>query len=217
MNKLPAIKDVYGDIELAVKQDGLIAVLNQPPNPEWVKEHPTIRNHKYIPIERIEWLLKSIFKTNQYIEVIKTGLLLNAVEVTVRVHYKDLTTGEWMFHDGVGAQEIQTQSGTGALKLDMSNINRGAIAMALPIAKTLAVKDACDMLGNIFGANLNRKDYIEYDIDLTLQPMDEKHPNWEKVKAAVKSKNYTVEAVEAKYTLTDQAKETLKNLYNGTI
>ena len=36
-------------------------------------------------------------------------------------------------------------------------------------------------------------------------------------KAAIKSKNYTIEAVEAKYTLTDQAKETLKNLYNGTI
>ena len=99
----------------------------------------------------------------------------------------------------------------------MSNINRGAITMALPIAKTVAVKDACDHFGNIFGANLNRKDYIEYGIDLTLQPMDEKHPNWEKVKAAVKSKNYTVEAVEAKYTLTDQAKETLNNLYNGTI
>ena len=24
-----------------------------------------------------------------------------------------------------------------------------------------------DMLGNIFGANLNRKDYIEYNIDLS--------------------------------------------------
>ena len=99
----------------------------------------------------------------------------------------------------------------------MSNINRGAIAMALPIAKTLAVKDACDHFGNIFGANLNRKDYIEYGVDLTLQPMDEKHPNWEKAKAAVKSKSYTVEDIEAKYTLTDQAKETLKKLYNGKI
>ena len=217
MGKLPSIKNVYSDIELAVKQDGLIAVLNQPPKPEWVKDHPTIKNHKYIPIERIEWLLKSIFKTNQYVEVLKTGLLLNAVEVTVRVHYKDLTTGEWMFHDGVGAQEIQTQSGTGALKLDMSNINRGAIAMALPIAKTLALKDACDHFGNIFGANLNRKDYIEYGVDLTLQPMDEKHPNWEKVCEAVKSKSYTPNQVAEKYTLTEESRIYLTNLYNGTV
>ena len=50
MEKLPAIKGIYENIELAVKQDGLIAILNQPPKPEWVKEHPTIRNHKYIPM-----------------------------------------------------------------------------------------------------------------------------------------------------------------------
>ena len=62
MSKLPAIKDVYGDIELAVKQDGLMAVLNQPPKQEWVKEHPYVKNYKYLPIERVEWLLKSIFK-----------------------------------------------------------------------------------------------------------------------------------------------------------
>ena len=30
MEKLPAIKDIYGVIELAIKQDGLIAILNQP-------------------------------------------------------------------------------------------------------------------------------------------------------------------------------------------
>ena len=212
MSKLPAIKDVYGDIELAVKQDGLMAVLNQPPKPEWVKEHPYVKNYKYLPIERVEWLLKSIFKTGYKIEVMKTALMLNAVEVTVRIHYRDIITGEWMFHDGVGAQEIQTQKDSGHLKLDMSNINRGAITMALPIAKTVAVKDACDMLGNIFGANLNRKDYIEYDIDLTLQYMDEKHPNWTKVCEAVKSKSYSIDNIKEKYNLTQEAENYLRNL-----
>ena len=212
MNKLPAIKDVYGDIELAVKQDGLMAVLNQPPANEWVKEHPYVKNYKYLPIERVEWLLKSIFKTGYKIEVLKTALMLNAVEVTVRVHYRDIITGEWMFHDGVGAQEIQTQKDSGHLKLDMSNINRGAITMALPIAKTVAVKDACDHFGNIFGANLNRKDYIEYGIDLTLQPMDEKHPNWTKVCEAIKSKSYSIDDIKGKYNLTQEAENYLRNL-----
>ena len=212
MSKLPAIKDVYGDIELAVKQDGLVAVLNQPPKPEWVKEHPYVKNYKYLPIERVEWLLKSIFKTGYKIEVLKTALMLNAVEVTVRVHYRDIITGEWMFHDGVGAQEIQTQKDSGHLKLDMSNINRGAITMALPIAKTVAVKDACDMIGNIFGANLNRKDYIEYDIDLTLQYMDEKHQNWTKVCEAIKSKSYSIDDIKGKYNLTQEAENYLRNL-----
>jgi len=53
MNKLPAIKDVYNNIELAVKQDGLMAVMNQPPLKEWVKEHPYIKGYKYLPIERV--------------------------------------------------------------------------------------------------------------------------------------------------------------------
>ena len=36
-------------------------------------------------------------------------MLLNCVEVTVRIHYKEPITGEWMYHDGVGASEIQTK------------------------------------------------------------------------------------------------------------
>jgi hypothetical protein len=67
-----------------------------------------------------------------------------------------------MYHDGVGAQELQTQAGTGNLKLDMSNVNRGAVTMALPIAKSVAIKDACDHFGDLFGANLNRKDTIQF-------------------------------------------------------
>ena len=89
MSNLPKIKDIYENIELAIKKDGLIVVLNQPPKVEWVKEHPYIKGYKYLPIERIEFLLKSIFKTDYKIEVLKTGLLLNTVEVTVRVHFRD--------------------------------------------------------------------------------------------------------------------------------
>lgn len=214
MSNLPKIKDIYSNIELAVQQDGLMVVLNQNPLPAWVKTHPYIKDYKYLPIERIEYLLRSIFKTNYKIEVLKTGLLLNTVEVTVRVHYKDIVTGEWMYHDGVGAQEIQTKQGSGHLLLDMSNINRGAITMALPIAKTVAVKDACDHFGKLFGSDLNRKDYIDYGIDATLQPMDENHANWQKVVEAVKSKQYTVDSIEAKYTLTEESRKQLNDYYN---
>jgi hypothetical protein len=76
---------------------------------------------------------------------------------------------EWLYHDGVGAQEIQTTKDSGSLKLDMSNINRGAIMMALPIAKTIAVKDACDHFGRLFGSDLNRKDTVELMANEKLQ------------------------------------------------
>lgn len=217
MSKALKIKDIYTDIEKAVATDGLMVILNQPPAPEWVKKHPYINNYKYLPIERVEFLLKSIFKTNYKIEVLNSTMLLNTIAVTVRVHFKDLISNEWMFHDGVGAQEIQTRAESGHLLMDMSNINRGAVMMALPIAKTMAIKDACDHFGKLFGSDLNRKDNITYSQDLTLMPMNENHPNWLKVCDAIKSKSYKVADIEEKYSLTEEVKTTLTDLENGTI
>ena len=37
--------------------------------------------------------------------------------------------------------------------------------MALPIAKTVALKDAADHLGKLFGSDLNRKDTLNYTAD----------------------------------------------------
>lgn len=161
---LPSIAELTGDIELAFKNDQFNLLVNQEPPAKWIKTHPYIKGYNYVPIDKVEFLLKKLFKLYK-IEVLKTGMLLNAIEVTVRVHYLHPVTSEWMFHDGVGAQELQTQKDTGNLKLDMSNINRGAATMALPIAKSVAIKDACDHLGKLFGADLNRKDTLAYTTD----------------------------------------------------
>lgn len=165
------ITDLFAGQLNAVPLEQLNTILNTPPPAEWVKTHPFIKGHKYLPIDRVEYLLKKCFK--QYrIEVLKTGMLMNAVEVTVRVHYYNPATGTMEYHDGVGAQELQTVNGSGALKMDMSNVNRGAVAMALPIAKSLAVKDACDHLGELFGANLNRKEALHFEGDARLLASD---------------------------------------------
>jgi hypothetical protein len=71
---------------------------------------------------------------------------------------------EW--HDGIGAIQLQTKKGTSPS--DLININNGAISMAFPIAKTMAIKDACDHFGNIFGANLNRKDTLSFTPDTNI-------------------------------------------------
>ncbi len=56
-------KDTYGDLSLIRKQEELTAALNQEPPKEWEKEHPFIKGYKYLPIERVEYLLKSLFKS----------------------------------------------------------------------------------------------------------------------------------------------------------
>jgi len=158
MNNLPKLEDLYANKEVAYKQNALQVILNAKPLPQWVKEHPYIRGYKYLPIDKIEYLLKSIFKVFS-IEILREGTSFNGVYVVVRVKVQDPIKGEWMHHDGIGACQLQTAKGTSPA--DLANINNGALQMAYPVAKTIAIKDACDHFGNIFGANLNRKDTID--------------------------------------------------------
>ena len=162
-SQLPTIAELYEDnIEVAFKSEQLTALLNQPPHEKWIKTHPYIENYRYLPIDKVEYLLRRIFKEYK-IEVLREGSLFNAVYCAVRIHYKSPANGEWMYHDGVGAMQLQTKKGTSPS--DLANLNNGAVAMALPIAKTVAIKDAADHFGTIFGANLNRKDSVAYVMD----------------------------------------------------
>lgn len=177
-SKLPTLKELVENVEIYDKQDKFQYLMNQEPPKNWVKTHPYIKNHKYLPIDKVEYLLRSIFKSDYYIEITGQGTAFNGVWVKSRVHYRDLITGEWKFNEGIGACELQTKKGT--TPADMSNINNGAISMAFPIAKTLSIKDACDHFGNLFGANLNRKDVIPYK---TPESLIERNDEEDRVKA----------------------------------
>ncbi len=166
---LPTIQEVYSDVELAKSNDILVALLNKEPPKDWIKEHPYIKNYKYLPINKVEYLLKKIFKKYK-IEVLREGTSFNGVYVVVRVWYLDPVSNELDFHDGIGACQLQTKQGSSPA--DLANINNGALSMAFPIAKTLAVKDACDHFGMLFGSDLNRKDVMPINIDEKLQNID---------------------------------------------
>ncbi len=161
--KIPSLAELYEDnLEIAFKGEKLNLLLNTPPRAEWVKTHPYISNYKYLPIDKVEYLLRKIFQRYR-IEVRNQGTAFNGVWVVVRVHYLSPVTGEWEYHDGIGACQLQTAKGTSPA--DLANINNGALAMAFPIAKTVAVKDACDHFGKLFGADLNRKDTLSFSPD----------------------------------------------------
>jgi hypothetical protein len=174
----------------AVPLEQLNVILSTPPPATWVKVHPFIKNYNYLPIDKVEYLLRRCFKKYQ-IEVIKTAQLFNAIEVTVRVHYLNPATNEMMYHDGVGAQELQTKQGTGNLNMDMSNVNKGSVMMALPIAKSIAIKDACDHFGDLFGANLNRKDIVQFTGDTELLSAEATHVSKEKERVVKHIENAT--------------------------
>jgi hypothetical protein len=178
---LPTVAELFADnLEQAFKHEQLNLLLNQEPKKEWVKEHPYIKGYKYLPIDKVEFMLRKIFKEFN-IEVLREGQSFNGVYVVVRVHYKDPTTGIMRYHDGIGALELQLRAQTKEEKdagikviFAVENINKGAISMAYPAAKTVAIKDACDHFGKLFGCDLNRKDTMNFTFDVGLLPPEEK-------------------------------------------
>jgi hypothetical protein len=129
-------------------------------------------------------MLKKIFK--QYrIEITGQGTSFNGVWVTVRVHFLHPVSNDWLFHDGIGAIQLQTKKGS--TPADLANINNGALSMAYPHAKTLAIKDACDHFGKLFGSDLNRKDTLAYSVDNDLKDLPTPtEKDWLRMRDAVK-------------------------------
>ena len=147
------------------KYEKLNAMLEiEPPN-DWIKKHPVIANWDYLPIGKVERLLRQIFK-NVSIEIKSIQQMFNGVCICVRVNYLCPASKQMRFHDGVGAAQLQTKKGTSSA--DLINLNNGALTMAVGIAESTAIKDACAKFGALFGSNLNRKDINGFTADMDL-------------------------------------------------
>ena len=184
--KLPSLQDLQtGDLAQLKNQNELNILLNHPPKPEWVKGHPFVTKKdpntgewvplQYLPIERIEYLLTSIFIIWR-VEIRNIQTIANSVVMTVRVHYRNPVTNEMEWQDGVGASPIQTDKDAGAT--DFTKVKAGAVMMAAPAAKSFAVKDAAEQLGQFFGKDLNRADQIAYD---AMAGKFDETPKWKQI------------------------------------
>lgn len=164
---LPKLDDLYGDIELVGKQNDLNKLLNQPPLPAWLKPHPTATRKVdgknvpilYLPIERVEFLLTSIF-IEWTVEVKTVQTIANSVVVTVRLGVVNPISGQWQYNDGVGAAPINTKAGAAAT--DFGQVLHSSVQTAAPAAESYAIKDAAEKFGKIFGKDMNRADEINY-------------------------------------------------------
>ena len=165
--KLPTLQELHLAPTEAYKNDQLNLLLNQPCHASWVKKHPIYKND-YLPIDKVEWLLTRIFQQWR-VEVLDYKVILNSVTISIRLHYHNPVTGEWSYHDGVGAHEMQVNKD--ANPMDVTQAKGNAVMLALPIAKSRAIRDAADHLGSLFGRDLNRKDYIAF------QPAYQNEPN----------------------------------------
>lgn len=152
---LPAIDELYQDVELSSKYNELNRLLNCAPKPQWIRTNPFANNSKYLPIGIVEYLLTSIFLKFR-VEIKSTQVIANSVCVAIRLYVLDPITGEWDWQDGIGASPIQTEKGAAAT--DFTKVNTSAVQMAAPAAESYAFKDAAEKFGKLFGKDLNRKD-----------------------------------------------------------
>jgi len=203
---LPKIQDLHHDLAEAFKTDQLNLLLNQQPKKEWVKEHPFAKNVRYIPIDKVEFLLTKIFGEWRA-EILAEGQMFNSVYVKVRLHYKNPIDGVWSFHDGLGAVGVQTDKGASAS--DLAAIKQDAIMKALPAAESYAIKDAAEKLGTLFGKDLNRKDTLGFEASYKEIPVDENHEQFKLLYDRILKGISTIESLEPPFKLTKVAEEIL--------
>lgn len=120
-------------------------VLNQDLPSSWVKEIEYADGKKgaYLPIDKVEMILDNI-SDNWSVEIKNTIFLSHSVTVIVRVTFS------------IGVNSYFNEGGATIL------VGKEVTAQtAFPIAKSMAVKDACECFGRVFGRDLNRgKDLV---------------------------------------------------------
>lgn len=186
---LPKFNDLISDtdsVELRDEANDFMVLLNQNPHESWIKRNQYANNSAYLTIGRVEFLLKKIF-VEYKIEVIEAKQIFNSIHLTVRVHYLHPIKNEWMYHDGVGAKEVQVKASADKSQFDAGSFSKDAVAMATGIAKSTAIKDACHHFGKIFGSDLNRKDNIDYD-NLLSEPKSNEQVQQDKQKKRIAAK-----------------------------
>lgn len=138
-------------------KDAFRSYLSNDPPAQWIKPHPLAKEVDYLPIDKVETLLDTLFQDWE-VEIKSVNQLAQSICAVVRLHYRHPVSGDWMYHDGVGATPLKTDKGFTAA--DLAHIKSDAVATGAPAAVSYAVKDAAERIGNIFGRNLNRKDAV---------------------------------------------------------
>ena len=156
---LPKYDDLVSQSDSLYKSNEFQVLLNREPPKKWISVNKLANNTSYLPIDKVEYLLTSIF-VNWRVEVINYSIIANSVCVHVRLYYTSPVNGEMMWQDGLGASPLQTDKDVGAT--DFSRIKSASVQMSLPAAESFAIKDAAEKIGRIFGKDLNRKDLIDY-------------------------------------------------------
>jgi len=144
------------------------------PSKSEVKFNEMAGNAKYIPIGVLEKKLDEtylgLWKTsNGHYEVIA-----NSLTYSIDLEVLHPVLGIWIKRNGVGAVPIQLQKGQ--KEMNFSTINTFAIQKGLPSAKSFALRNAIQSLGDYFGRGLNREEINNSDYSTVFDRIEDIMP-----------------------------------------
>lgn len=134
------------------------SLLNVNPPDAWLQTNP-LSGNKYLPIDKVEYLLTAFFG-HWYVEIKETKLVVNSILTTIRLYYRVPEQKNYFWQDGEGAWPLQVDKGK--KPTDIEALKAGAVQMAAPSSKSMAIKDAAEEIGRVFGRDISRKNLIDY-------------------------------------------------------
>lgn len=215
MENKSLLPELLQDKELSLKTTELNKILDNSPPKQWLKQHPTAANVRYIPIQRIEWLLSRIFQ-KWHVEVKDVKVIANSVVTIIRLHYFDpYIDNDWKWQDGIGAAPIQTDKGAAAN--DWTKVKADGVMKAAPASESYAVKDAAEKIGKIFGKDINRADNLALYVEEKPKPeLSPKNKKWHEAIQQIKDGNTTVDAILKHYDISEENQKILRTIKSET-
>lgn len=137
----------------SLRQPEVDKVVKQEPPSFFIKRHP-FGGYDYIPIAILD-PLSQMLDPLSHSEILREGQVVNGFYCVVRLWFNGRT------YDGIGAAEFQTAKG--AAPTDFTKLNTGAIQMAIPKARSEAIKNAYSQIGDLFGRGLRRKHSVDME------------------------------------------------------
>lgn len=169
-DKIVKQTDLFEQVQSTTELEGMkkyLQFLNKEPSKKNIKVNNDVQ---YLPIGYIEKLLDEVFKGCWSYTIVSSEVKLNSCVVTIELKVIH-PNGFVITRGGIGAVPVQLKKGE--VEINPENINPMALQKCFPSAKSYALSNAAQSLGDIFGRNLMRKDGLYevgfYDDEITDQ------------------------------------------------
>jgi hypothetical protein len=166
------------------------------------------RGAKYVPIGEVEKTLDELYLGLWSTENFNYQVVANEIVGSIDLKVFHPITQTWITRIGAAAVQIMVQKDQPA---EMQYKIKNALETGFPKLKAECVKNAARSLGVIFGRNLNRKatsngETLTQKLIKQGKLLTAESPTFLAAQKALIEKTVTIEQIEKKYQLTEQAK-----------